>query len=85
MGETERPAMKAKRFTKEEADLMLGRQVRLVLELTDVPKGTTGRVTEADEIEPNGFDLIVEWDLPGKREFPHDWFTKEEFELYCET
>jgi hypothetical protein len=45
----------------------------------DVPKGTTGRVMEMDEIEPNSFELIVEWYSPDRRQLQHDWFTKEEF------
>ena len=67
------------RFTKGEVESLRGRLVRLAVGFTDVPEGTTGRVVEADEIEPGGYELVVEWDLPGRPKRQHDWFTKGEF------
>jgi hypothetical protein len=72
---------KRKRFTKEESGRLSGRRVRLEVAFTDIPKGTTGVVCAADEVEPNGFEIIVQWEGVGADAHPRDWFTKEEFEL----
>ncbi len=66
--------------SKDEAEALLRRRVRSVIDFSDVPKWTTGRVTEMDEIEPNGFELVIEWDLPSRDQSKKDWVTKEEFE-----
>jgi hypothetical protein len=68
------------RFSKGEAESKLGQRVRAAVDLTDIPKGAAGRVMEMDEIEPNGFDLIIEWDLRMNGKIQHDWFAKEEYE-----
>ncbi len=68
------------RFSKEEAESKLGQRVRATVDLMDVPKGATGRVMEMDEIEQNGFDLIIEWDLRMNGKLHHDWFAKEEYD-----
>ena len=75
-----KPEMRRKRFTQGEAEHMRGRRVRSVVEFTDIPKGTTGRVIGADEIEPGDFEILVEWELPGRHQRQHDWFTREDFE-----
>lgn len=48
----------------------------------EIPAGATGHVVQLDEIERNGFDLIIEWSLlvQGKRQ--HNWFSKEDYERY---
>ena len=67
------------RFNRKEAEAKLGRRVRTILSLEDIPAGTRGNVMQLDEIEVDGYELIVEWDslIDGKRQ--HDWFTKEEY------
>jgi hypothetical protein len=55
--------------------------VRLVVEFTDIPKGTTGRVMGTDEVEPDGFEIIVKWEGIDPGTHQTDWFTKEEFEV----
>ncbi len=60
------PQMKRKRFSKEEAESWLGRRVRLIVEFSDIPKGTSGKVVETIEIEPNGFEALVEWETAGR-------------------
>lgn len=37
-------------------------------------------MTQAEEGEPDGFELGVEWDMPVRRRTQLDWFTKEEFD-----
>lgn len=71
---------KAKRFTEEEADHLMHRRVRLVVEFSDIPRGTAGQIVAKEEIEPGGFDVLVAWDEPASKLYSHDWFTKEEFD-----
>ena len=71
---------KSVRFSREEAQARLGRRVRSVVSLSDVAAGTSGRVVEIDEIDKDGFELIVEWDLRIEGKFQHDWFSKEQCE-----
>ena len=68
------------RFNKQEAELRLGSTVRSKITVDGIPAGVTGHVVQLDEIERNGFDLIVEWSLliQGKRQ--HNWFSKDDFE-----
>ena len=68
------------RFSKQEAELKLGSTVRSKIAVDGIPAGVTGHVVQLDEIERNGFDLIVEWSLliQGKRQ--HNWFSKDDFE-----
>jgi hypothetical protein len=71
--------MKLVHFTKEEAEEKIGERVESLVEFSGVPRGTTGRVVRADLAE-KGYDLAIEWDLPGrsfatvKRPLT-DWFT----------
>ena len=71
---------KSVRFSREEADVKLGHRVRSVIELDDVAAGTAGRVMEMDEIEKDGFELIVEWDSRVDGKFQHDWFSKDQYD-----
>ena len=73
-------AGKPERFSREKAEAKLGRRVRSVVELDDVAAGTAGRVMEMDEIEKDGFELIVEWDSRLDGKFQHDWFSRERYQ-----
>lgn len=70
------------RFSREEAQVKLGRRVRAVVGVEGVPTGTFGCVMQLDEIEKDGFEVIVEWYvlIDGKRQ--HDWFSKEKYERF---
>ena len=68
------------RFTREEAEGKLGHRVRSGIELNGILAGAAGRVMEIDEIEKNGFDLIIEWDSRIGGKFQHDWFSKDRYE-----
>lgn len=68
------------RFSRNEAQEKLGRRVRSVVSLNDIPSGTYGTVMHTDEIEKGEFELIIEWNLRAASDFPHGWFTKEEYE-----
>jgi len=35
---------------------------------------------QTDEMEEGEFELIIEWDLRAASDFPHGWFTREEYE-----
>ena len=74
------PDQKTVRFSREEAQALLGRRVRTVAGVDGVPTGTFGSVMHLDEIEKDNFELIVEWYvlIDGKRQ--HDWFSKEQYE-----
>ena len=69
------------RFNREQAKAKLGGRVRSVAELSDVPKGATGRVMEMDEITRDEFELIVEWDVLLDGKYQHDWFSKDRYDL----
>jgi len=71
------------RFTKPEAESKLGLRVRTLSEITGVPAGTLGRVVAlSEEIEPDGYELIVEWELAGRGWPVSDYFTRDEFERW---
>ena len=76
------PEHKVMRFAEQEARAKLGHRVRAVVALDGIAAGTSGSVMQVDEIENNGFELIIEWDIriDGKRQ--HDWFSKEQFNQY---
>ncbi len=54
--------------------------MRSKIAVDGIPAGASGQIVQVDEIERNGFDLIVEWSLliQGKRQ--HNWFSKDDFE-----
>ena len=67
-----------KRFTKSEAERLVGKKIRTLVGFSGVPNGTTGTVIRAD---PAGrvkigddfteeFDLAIEWDLPSPAHTP---------------
>jgi len=68
------------RFSKQEAESRLGSAVRSKIAVDGIPAGVSGHVVQLDEIERNGFELIVEWSMliQGKRQ--HNWFSKDDFE-----
>jgi hypothetical protein len=70
------------RFSREEAQVKLGRRVRAVVGVDGVPPGAFGCVMQLDEIEKDSFEVIVEWYvlIDGKRQ--HDWFSKEKYEQH---
>lgn len=77
--------MKRSYFSKEQAEAQLGKRIRSLVEFSGVPVGTTGTVVAFDEIYPEGFDVVIEWDLAdrlyGAQTKPlRDWFTRGEFE-----
>jgi len=67
------------RFSRAEAEALLGKQVRTKLAIDGVPAGALGQVMQIDEMEHDAFDLIVEWSVlvHGKRQ--HDWFNKDDY------
>lgn len=71
--------MERVRFTAKEASEKIGRRVKALAEFAGVPIGTTGEVVAADEA-PGGYDVAVEWDLPGRARPLQDWVTKDEYE-----
>jgi hypothetical protein len=75
-------AFKRTRFNQQEARALLGRPVRLLDSFSVVPRGTTGRVVELQEILPDHFDLVIEWDAISLAGAQRDWFSKDQFELY---
>jgi hypothetical protein len=77
-----KPVMRtASRFNREQAEAKLGCRVRSRIGFSDIPLGTPGHVSSADEIEQDGFELVIEWDIPDHESSPkYDWFNKDEFE-----
>ena len=68
------------RFTQQEAGAKVGVRVRTLSDLPAVPAGATGRVIAYTEVEPAGFDVIIEWDTAGRGRPVRDYFTRDEFE-----
>jgi hypothetical protein len=69
------------RFTESEAKDKIDRSIRSLVEFSGVPKGTVGKVVQIDELA-GGYDIVVEWFLPGRGKPLRDWFSKDEFEKY---
>ena len=67
-----------KRFTKSEAEPLVGKRIRTLVRFSGVPEGTTGIVIRADSAGrvkigdrvAEEFDLAIQWDLPGSVEAP---------------
>jgi hypothetical protein len=72
------PNIIKRRFTKQDAEAMVGRAVRSLVDISCVPAGTRGRVVAAEEAG-NGYDLSVEWE---SSHLPTDWFSQDQFERY---
>ena len=70
-------AIKRTRFNQQEAQALLGRSIRLLDPFSVVPKSTTGRVVELQEILPDQFDLVIEWDTLSLAGSQRDWFSVE--------
>lgn len=68
------------RFSRQEAEAKLGRSVCSRVAIDGIPAGAHGYVMQLDEIDRNGYDLIVEWHqlVQGKRQ--HNWFSRDEYE-----
>jgi hypothetical protein len=70
--------MTAVRFSKQDAESMIGRNVRSLADISCIPAGTNGRVVSANEAG-SGYDITVEWEsghlAPGS-------FSKDQFERY---
>jgi hypothetical protein len=64
------------RFSHAEAERLVGRRVRALAPYAYLPPGTTGSVVGAEEVAPDGFELVVEFDVARA---PRDWFTRSEF------
>jgi hypothetical protein len=77
-----RQAIKHTRFRQQEAKLLVDRSIRLLKSLSVIPKGTTGRVVDLQEILPGEFDLVIEWDTPSLGGGQRDWFSKDQFDRY---
>lgn len=67
------------RFSRAEAERLVGRRVRALAPYAYLPSGTTGSVVGAEEVAPDGFELVVEFDVDRA---PRDWFTPAEFREY---
>ena len=76
--------MKRERFSEQEARSKIGRMVRSLVDISTIPRGTRGTVVHIDEIEPGGFEVVVEWERAGWSTPDHDWFNKDAF-LQCLT
>lgn len=73
-------------FSKAEAEERGGRCIESLIKFSGVPRGTTGRVVAADPVD-EGWDVVIEWDLPRRPFGTHhrplqDWFVKSEYEQY---
>jgi hypothetical protein len=72
------PHVTKRRFTKQDAEAMLGRGVRSLADISCVPAGTRGRVVAAQEAG-DGYDVSVEWE---SGHLARDWFSQDQFEQY---
>jgi hypothetical protein len=69
----------SQRFSRTEAERLVGRRVRALATYAYLPRGTTGSVVGVEEVAPDGFELVVEFDVARA---PRDWFTRSEFVEY---
>ncbi len=69
-------AYERKYFTRSEAEKLVGRRIRSLVDFSGVPKGTTGRVIRADPTgqskPPFGeavevFNVAIQWGLPRRQ------------------
>jgi hypothetical protein len=69
-------AYERKYFTRAEAETLVGRRIRSLVDFSGVPKGTSGRVTRVDPAgqskPPFGeavevFSVAIQWDLPRRQ------------------
>jgi hypothetical protein len=67
------------RFSRAEAEHLVGRRVRTLAPYAYLPAGKTGAVVGAEEVAPDGFELVVEFDV-GRQ--ARDWLTRAEFIEY---
>ena len=66
------------RFTKQDAEALIGRSVRALVDISCVASGTRGRVVSAEEVG-NGYDVAVEWE---SGYFAMEWFSQDQFDRY---
>lgn len=78
------PIKEPKRFSADDALDKVGRRVCLREQYAGIPAGTSGRVAQADEIHPDFFDLLVEWELASYSTATSAWFTQDEYERLLE-
>jgi hypothetical protein len=67
------------RFAKAEAERYVGRTVRSLVVISTHPEGSTGRVVDLQEVLPEEFDLVLEWDLPCSSQPLRDWFSRDDY------
>jgi hypothetical protein len=76
--------MRRRHFTQEEAEGKVGRAIESLVPFSGVPRGTTGKVVAASGELSDGWDVVIEWDLPHRlfgmqRRALRDWFVKSEY------
>jgi hypothetical protein len=76
-----RASRQNQRFTRREAEALVGRRVRSLADYAYLPTGTTGCVVAFEEVGPEEFELVVEWD-GSRRVALRDWFTHTEFDRF---
>ena len=69
------------RFTEAEAKEKIGHEVRSLIEFAGVPRDTLGRVVSVHEFDSGSFDVVVEWNLPHRKN-PKDRFAKGPYEEF---
>ena len=72
--------MKRNGFTREEAEGYVGRAVRSLVAISTLPKGATGRVVDLVEIQPDQFQLVIEWDSGRASQSLRDWFSRDDYD-----
>jgi hypothetical protein len=79
--------MQRQHFTQEEAKSKVGRTIESLVPFSGVPRGTTGKVVAASGEMSDGWDVVIEWDLPCRLFGVHhralrDWFIRSEYYEY---
>lgn len=69
--------MPHQQFSKKEAEEKIGRQVKTLVDLDSVPRGTLGKIILADKTQ-SGYDLAIEWEIPiSDSRFLRTWINKQ--------
>jgi hypothetical protein len=77
-------AMDREHFSRQEALAKIGLTIESSVEFADAPKGTSGKVTRAAQIDWDKWTVVVDWDLPQTRVQSNHWFTKFEYRKFLQ-
>lgn len=70
------------RFTETEASALLGKSVKALVDLSEVPEGTEGTIVKTER-GGGGYIVGIAWTQQHSEPLV-DWFTKDEYQRFLE-